>query len=87
MSRTSRVDPYLRIVRGCSTATGVCHVTTHEVSCRRGLRVHAGRDAWVGGGESISYWEDATNPDLLWSLQETVGHRNVFAVEQASYGP
>jgi hypothetical protein len=41
---------------------------------------------WVGGGESISYWEDATNPDLLWSLQETPGHRNVFAVEQASYG-
>jgi hypothetical protein len=41
--------------------------------------------AWVGGGESISYWEDATNPDLLWSLQETLGHRNVFAVEQASY--
>jgi hypothetical protein len=41
---------------------------------------------WVGGGESISYWEDATNPDLLWSLQETLGHRNVFAVEQASYG-
>ncbi|NUR28625.1 MAG: hypothetical protein HOV83_22765 [Catenulispora sp.] len=41
--------------------------------------------AWVGGGESISYWEDATNPDLLWSLQETVGHRNVFSVEQASY--
>lgn len=41
--------------------------------------------AWVGGGESISYWEDTTNPDLLWSLQETVGHRNVFAVEQASF--
>jgi hypothetical protein len=40
---------------------------------------------WVGGGESISYWEDASKPDLLWSLQETVGHRNVFAVEQASY--
>jgi hypothetical protein len=42
--------------------------------------------SWVGGGESISYWEDTTNADLLWSLQETVGHRNVFAVEQASYG-
>ena len=41
--------------------------------------------SWVSGGESISYWEDDTNPDLLWSLQETVGHRNVFAVEQASY--
>jgi hypothetical protein len=42
--------------------------------------------SWVSGGESISYWEDATNPDLLWSLQETLGHRNVFAVEQATYG-
>jgi hypothetical protein len=40
---------------------------------------------WVGGGESISYWEDTTGPDLLWSLQETLGHRNVFAVRQASY--
>jgi hypothetical protein len=42
--------------------------------------------AWVGGGESISYWEDDTEADLLWSLQETVGHRNVFAVTQATYG-
>ncbi|WP_033222167.1 hypothetical protein [Kitasatospora phosalacinea] len=42
--------------------------------------------AWVGGGESISYWEDDTDPDLLWSLQETVGGRNVFAVTQATYG-
>jgi hypothetical protein len=41
--------------------------------------------SWVGGGESLSYWEDDTNPDLLWSLQETRYHRNVFAVEQASY--
>ncbi|MFD0279965.1 hypothetical protein ACFVHB_39590 [Kitasatospora sp. NPDC127111] len=41
---------------------------------------------WVSGGESISYWEDATNPDLLWSLQETTGGRNVFAVTQATYG-
>ena len=41
--------------------------------------------AWVSGGESISYWEDADGPDLLWSLQETLGHRNVFAVEQGSY--
>jgi hypothetical protein len=40
---------------------------------------------WVGGGESVSYWEDATKPDLLWCLQETRGHRNVFAVEQDSY--
>ncbi|MFF2956299.1 hypothetical protein ACFVVU_33720 [Kitasatospora sp. NPDC057965] len=42
--------------------------------------------AWVGGGEGLSYWEDATNPDLLWSLQETTGSRNVFAVTQATYG-
>jgi hypothetical protein len=38
---------------------------------------------WVTGGESISHWEDADGPDLLWSLQEPVGHRNVFAVKQA----
>ncbi|MFG3225249.1 hypothetical protein ACGF07_10780 [Kitasatospora sp. NPDC048194] len=42
--------------------------------------------AWVSGGESLSYWEDSTNPDLLWSLQETTGGRNVFAVTQATYG-
>ncbi len=41
--------------------------------------------AWVSGGESISYWEDDTQADLLWSLQETQDHRNVFAVTQASY--
>ncbi|MEV4140608.1 hypothetical protein AB0J72_51650 [Dactylosporangium sp. NPDC049742] len=41
--------------------------------------------AWVSGGESISYWEDATEADLLWSLQEQVGHRNVFAVKQANF--
>jgi hypothetical protein len=41
--------------------------------------------AWVGSGESISYWEDTTNPDLLWTLQETRGGRNVFAVGQATY--
>ena len=41
--------------------------------------------SWVGGAESISYWEDTTNPDLLWTLQEGVGNRNVFAVEQAAY--
>jgi hypothetical protein len=40
---------------------------------------------WVSGGESISYWEDATGADLLWSLQEPIGHRNVFAVKQGSY--
>lgn len=41
--------------------------------------------SWVSGAESISYWEDATNPDLLWTLQEGVGNRNVFAVKQATY--
>ncbi len=41
--------------------------------------------SWVSSGESISYWEDATNPDLLWTLQEGAGNRNVFAVKQASY--
>jgi len=41
--------------------------------------------SFVGSGESISYWEDDTNPDLLWTLQEGVGNRNVFAVEQAAY--
>jgi hypothetical protein len=43
--------------------------------------------SWVGGGESLSYWEDASGPDLLWSLQEPSGHRNVFAVTQSTYGP
>jgi hypothetical protein len=41
--------------------------------------------SWVGSGESISYWEDTTNPDLLWTLQEGAGNRNVFAVTQATY--
>jgi hypothetical protein len=41
--------------------------------------------SWVSGAESISYWEDDTNPDLLWSLTESQGSRNVFAVEQATY--
>jgi hypothetical protein len=40
---------------------------------------------WVGSGESLSYWEDATTADLLWTLQEGAGSRNVFAVEQATY--
>lgn len=40
---------------------------------------------FVSSGESISYWEDTTNPDLLWTLQEGEGNRNVFAVNQASY--
>ncbi|HEX3590526.1 MAG TPA: hypothetical protein VHV74_12920, partial [Pseudonocardiaceae bacterium] len=41
---------------------------------------------WGSGGESLSYWEDSTQPDLLWSLQETAGNRNAFAVEQDAYG-
>lgn len=41
---------------------------------------------WISSGESLSYWEDATNADLLWTLQEGVGNRNVFAVTQATYG-
>jgi hypothetical protein len=41
--------------------------------------------SWVSACESISYWEDATTADLLWTLQEGVGNRNVFAVEQAAY--
>jgi hypothetical protein len=41
---------------------------------------------WVSGGESLSYWEDSTQPDLLWTLQETQGKRNVFAVDQDAYG-
>ena len=42
--------------------------------------------SWVSGAESISYWEDETEADLLWSLSETEGARNVFAVKQATYG-
>jgi hypothetical protein len=42
--------------------------------------------SWVGSGESLSYWEDDTEADLLWSLQEGAGSRNVFAVTQATYG-
>ncbi|HWD06042.1 MAG TPA: hypothetical protein VG674_26725 [Amycolatopsis sp.] len=41
---------------------------------------------WVSSGESLSYWEDDTKADLLWSLQEGAGNRNVFAVTQATYG-
>ncbi len=37
-------------------------------------------------GESISYWEDPNGADLLWTLQEGKGNRNVFAVKQATYG-
>ncbi|OLF12364.1 hypothetical protein BLA60_10385 [Actinophytocola xinjiangensis] len=41
--------------------------------------------SWVSLGESISYWEDETEPDMLWTLQEGAGNRNVFAVKQANY--
>ena len=41
--------------------------------------------SFVSSGESMSYWEDATNADLLWTLQEGAGSRNVFAVTQATY--
>ncbi|WP_033288499.1 hypothetical protein [Amycolatopsis jejuensis] len=41
---------------------------------------------WVSYGESISYWEDPNGADLLWSLQEGKGNRNVFTVKQATYG-
>lgn len=40
---------------------------------------------WVDGAESISYWEDPTRADLLWSLTEKTGARNVFTVRQATY--
>ncbi|MFX4270693.1 hypothetical protein ACQBAR_08765 [Propionibacteriaceae bacterium Y1685] len=40
---------------------------------------------WVSYAESISYWEDATEADLLWSLREGAGNRDVFTVKQASY--
>lgn len=46
------------------------------------LHVH---EEWVSYGESLSYWENEDGPDLLWSLQEGVGHRTVFAVEQADF--
>lgn len=41
--------------------------------------------AWVSGCESLSYWEDATTADLLWTLREGEGARNVFAVTQGSF--
>jgi hypothetical protein len=40
---------------------------------------------WVSWGQSLSYWEDADGPDLLWSLTEGKGFRAVFAVKQAGY--
>jgi hypothetical protein len=41
--------------------------------------------AFVSSGESMSYWEDTANADLLWTLQEGAGNRNVFAVTQGTY--
>jgi len=40
---------------------------------------------WVSWGQSLSYWEDADGPDLLWSLTEGEGFRAVFAVKQGGY--
>lgn len=40
---------------------------------------------WVSWGQSLSYWEDADGPDLLWSLTEGEGFRAVFAVKQSGY--
>lgn len=40
---------------------------------------------WVSWGESLSYWEDADGPDLLWCLKEDEGDRPVFAVKQGDY--
>ncbi|MGP5036239.1 hypothetical protein ACTXKE_15065 [Brachybacterium alimentarium] len=40
---------------------------------------------WVSWGESLSYWEDADGPDLLWCLKENEGDRPVFAVKQGDY--
>lgn len=40
---------------------------------------------WVSWGESLSYWEDADGPDLLWCLKEEKGDRPVFAVKQGDY--
>ncbi len=41
--------------------------------------------AWVSWCESLSYWEDPNTADLLWTLRENKGDRNVFAVHQASF--
>ncbi|HVV19725.1 MAG TPA: hypothetical protein VHF06_09835 [Pseudonocardiaceae bacterium] len=46
----------------------------------------AATHSWISSGESLSYWEDDTQADLLWTLQEGAGNRNVFAVTQATYG-
>lgn len=42
-------------------------------------------DGWVSWPESISYYEVEDGPDLLFTLQEGVGNRTVFAVAQADY--
>jgi LVIVD repeat-containing protein len=41
--------------------------------------------AWVSWCESLSYWEDPNTADLLWTLRENQGDRNVFAVNQGSF--
>jgi hypothetical protein len=40
---------------------------------------------WTNWGESLSYWEDPDSDDLLWSLREVAGGRDVFAVKQSAY--
>ncbi len=51
-----------------------------------GVASHNGRWWFNSSGQKqLYYWADATNPDLLWTLQEGTGNRNVFAVNQASY--
>jgi hypothetical protein len=45
----------------------------------------AWRYPWVSSAEGLSYWEDPNNPDLIWSLREYTGQRNVFHVQQQYY--
>ncbi|MGA8118098.1 MAG: hypothetical protein WCA46_31075 [Actinocatenispora sp.] len=40
---------------------------------------------WVSVTQGLSYWEDATNPDLIWTVRENEDTRNAFTVEQAKY--
>ncbi|MEV6967905.1 hypothetical protein AB0M47_22625 [Hamadaea sp. NPDC051192] len=47
--------------------------------------ISARQFTWIGYTEGLSYWEDASNPDLLWTVREAVDTRVVFAVEQSRY--
>jgi hypothetical protein len=40
---------------------------------------------WMSYGESMSYWEEPDGADLIWTLRELEGGRDVFAFKQASY--